>query len=171
MKELNFTYQKTKEDIMAFSIWHRMVKNKFFFVLNFLFPVVGVAALIQAFTTDIEVSELMYFAMFYLVLYPGLIYFFIKIRVNSVLKDPSVNFDVTTFTVNKFGINIESDKGVFLLVWDNVYQVFSIKGFIYVYVDKNNPLIFNKVFLGEDNTQLFLEIIKEHAPKVAIKFK
>ena len=166
---MNFTYQRNKEDVLVHSIWHRMIKSKFNLALNIIFPVFGIASLFGA--IGIDSDPIMYVAVGYLICYPLITYGFIKLRIHTIFKNPDLVFDITTYTISAAGINTSSDKGVFLLEWTELYQIYETKGYIYLYLDKRNSLLFNKTALGEEQTIAVKALIKQYAPSHTIKFK
>jgi len=169
MNTVEFTYQRNKKDILTHMVWHRMIRNKVIMALNLVFPLSGIAALIMSFGLD--ATPVQYIAILYLISYPLITYYLIKLRINSIFKNPDVEIDVTTFTYSAAGINVTSIKGAMLLEWDRVFKVYETKEYIYVYLDRTNSLIVNKIHIGESQTQAIKEIIKEFAPRYSLKLK
>ncbi len=169
MNEITFTYQRNKEDVLAQTIWHRMIKSRFFLGLNILFPSFGIASLIM--TIGMPLDAIQYIAIIYLTMYPVTTYFLIKFRINSIFKNPEVEFDATTFTFSYEGINTASDKGEFLLGWDQLYKVYDTKKYIYIYINKSRSLLINKAFVGEDNVERIIEMIQKYTIKGQFKVR
>ena len=170
MKELKFTYQRTKEDFMNQALWYRFNYNKINLFLNILFPIFGIATLIGSFTIG-EIDTLQYVAIAYLILFPGINILLTKVRVNSMFRNPNVAFDNTNYVINSVGINIASEKGEFLLEWDKVYRVVESKMYVYIFFSRREALQVNKEDLGEINVSLLKEIVTENFNKHLVKFK
>lgn len=168
MNEVKFVYQRNKEDVMAHTIWHRMVRSKFNKAVNVIFPVFGIFALVAS--IGAISNPLQYIAIAYLVFYPLISYWMIKTRINQMFKNPAMAFDITTYTVNHAGVLTESDKGSFLLEWDRIFKIYETKKYFFLYVDKRSNLLFNKEFLGEKQDAV-RELIKKYAPPFVHKIK
>lgn len=169
MNEVVFTYQRTKKDLLSHSLWHRMIRSKFSLALNIIFPTFGIVALIS--TLIYGGDTIQYAASIYLMCYPLITYSLTKLKINSIFKNPDVVFDVTTYTYNVAGINTSSDKGAFLLTWDQIFKIYETKGYFYIYFDKQNSLVVNKEFVGEEKAKIIKEIFLANAPAESIKFK
>lgn len=170
MNEIKFTYQRTKEDVLAHSIWARFWKSKVMLGLNILFPAFGVYALIMSLGME-NPSALQYVAIVYLMLYPVFTYFFTTYRVNRFFKNPEVVMDITTFTISVAGINIESDKGAFLLRFEEVHQVYETKAYFYIYVDRMNHIQIRKDILQTGQVDSIRTLFRENLSTSKIKFK
>lgn len=164
-----FTYQRNKEDVLKFSVWHRMFKGMFMKVMNIVFPLFGLFSL--AFTFTQEVDSIVYVAIAYLLLYPAFTYGLIRFKIYQVFKNPDLVMDTTTYTYGEAGINTSSDKGTFLLEWNMIHSIYEVKDYFYIYIDMRNAIMVNKVAVGEQKAKLIKDIMKEYADPSIIKFK
>lgn len=162
MENVIFTYQRTKEDVLQQQLWQTYKRNKLISALTFFFPVLGIFFLIQNIIAGSD--PLLYFAAAYLIFYPLINYFFIKVRINNLFKNPDVVFDNTTFDYSNAGINLSSDKGDILVEWERIFKVYDTKGYIYIYVDKRSSIMVKKDLLSESQVEFILNLLKEHSP-------
>lgn len=159
MENVVFTYQRNKEDVLKQQLWQTYKRNKLMFILNIIFPISGVYFLIDNIVS--ETDSFMYALAVYLILYPVINYFLIKMRINSYFKNPTVAFDKTTFDYSRIGINLSSEKGDLLLEWDKLYKVYDTKEYIYVYVDRRSSVMVRKDILSEHQVEFILKLIKD----------
>lgn len=144
MEQITYTYQRTQEDFLKHSLWHRMFRTSHSIFLNFVMPIIALVS------TPLLMKELDAFYLVlvgYLVLFPIISYMQIKYAVKRLFQKQDLQFDVTTFTYKDKGIIIQSDKGTLTLEWDRIYKVYIRKDYIYVYLDRSNAFLINKTIL------------------------
>lgn len=166
MNSVTFTYQRTKDDILKLQVWQAFFKGLAFRLLTILFPIMGLYFMITSLMSGV-VEPMIMVGSFYLIFYPVLHYFMVRARVNRLFKDPELKFDTTTFTYSDSGINVQSEQGEILVEWERVTQVYNVKRYIYVYIDRRTAILVNKETLTETEVNSILDICKKNAlPKV-----
>jgi hypothetical protein len=170
MKEVTFTYQRNKEDVLKQQVWQTFLRNKIIFVFNILFPLIGILFLVSSILTQ-NTDPIIYLGIAYLTFYPLISYGFIKLRVNASFKDDNVVFDTTTFTYSDAGIKVTSDQGEIDVEWSRIYRIYETSGYFYLYADKRTSVMVNKEHIGSEKTQAIKALMKKNAGYKAIKFK
>ena len=168
MMEIKYTYQRTKEDFMQHSVWHRLFRTKYAMFLNFFMPVLAITMVIFSFDSIDQFTGIL---IAYLILFPVVNYLMVRIGVNRMFKNQNLEFDVTTFTYNQEGIGISSDKGDLTLEYTRVYKVYVTKKFVYIYLDRTNAFLVNKEFVGEQNIEAILALFKEYLVPGTLVYK
>lgn len=169
MNEVTYTYKRTKEDFLAHTIWHRFFKSPLGMIMNFVFPVIALFLLIASFF--LPTDPVVYIAYGYLLVLPFLNYYLIKLRINRMFQNPELQIDETTFTYTETGVKTASERGELELEWIYIKNVYVVKDYIYVYVDRINSFLINKNHVGEQNIKTILELFEKHLPKGTVKYR
>ena len=169
MNEITYTYKRTKEDVMTHTIWHRFFKSPFSIILNFVFPVMALFLIITSIWLPVDM--LFYIATIYLILMPFVNLWLIRMRINRLFDNPEMDMEETTFTYTTEGIKTESVRGELLLEWEFIRNVYVVKNYIYVYVDRINSFLINQDAIGETMSKQILDLFDEHLPKGSVKYR
>lgn len=168
MNEVKYTYQRTKEDFMQHSIWHRLFRTKYAIFLNFFMPILAIGMVIFSFESIDEFTGIL---IAYLILFPIVNYLMVRYGVNRMFKKQNLEFDVTTFTYNEEGIGISSPKGDLTLEYNRVHKVYVTSKYIYIYLDRQNAFLVNKEFVGEPNIEAIIKMFNENLIPGTMVFK